>query len=127
MTSYSALNPGWSKSAYFDLYPMASLFKIITASAALENKKINPETVIEFRGKATSENPRYWEVSPKGKNNRMDVTSAMGKSINPLYGRLACDIAGKASVMECATRIGQGEHSRRTTGQSRTDVDGGGT
>ena len=106
MTSYSALNPGWSKSAYFDLYPMASLFKIITASAALENKKINPETVIEFRGKATSENPRYWEVSPKGKNNRMDVTSAMGKSINPLYGRLACDIAGKASVMECANRFG---------------------
>jgi cell division protein FtsI/penicillin-binding protein 2 len=30
----------------------------------------------------------------------------MGKSINPVYGRLACDIAGKASVMECANRFG---------------------
>jgi cell division protein FtsI/penicillin-binding protein 2 len=85
---------------------MASLFKIITASAALENRKITPETVIEFRGNSYSENPRYWEASPRGKNNRMDVTSAMGKSINPVYGRLACDIAGTASIMECANRFG---------------------
>lgn len=106
MTSYSSVDPGWSKNSYFNLYPMASLFKIITAAAALESRKINPETVIEFRGNSYSENPRYWEVSPRGKNNRMDVTSAMGKSINPVYGRLACDIAGKASVMECANRFG---------------------
>lgn len=106
MTSYSSIDPGWSKNAYFDLYPMASLFKIITASAALENRKITPETVIEFRGNSYSENPHYWEISPKGKNNRLDVTYAMGKSINPVYGRLACDIVGKASVMECANRFG---------------------
>jgi cell division protein FtsI/penicillin-binding protein 2 len=106
MTSYSSADPGWAKGAYFDLYPMASLFKIITASAALENRRITPETVIEFRGKATSENPRYWEASPKGRNNRTDVTYAMGKSINPVYGRLASDIAGKTSVMASVNRFG---------------------
>ena len=106
MTAHSSVEPGWSKNASFDLYPMASLFKIITASAALESRRITPETVIEFRGNATSENPRYWEASPKGRNNRTDVTYAMGKSINPVYGRLACDIAGKASVMECVNRFG---------------------
>jgi cell division protein FtsI/penicillin-binding protein 2 len=106
MTAHSSVEPGWSKNASFDLYPMASLFKIITASAALESRRITPETVIEFRGNATSENPRYWEASPKGRNNRTDVTYAMGKSINPVYGRLACDIAGKASVMECVDRFG---------------------
>lgn len=106
MTSYSSVDPDWSKNAYFDLYPMASLFKIITASAALENRKINPETVIEFRGNSYSENPRYWEASPRGKNNRMDVTSAMGKSINPVYGLVASDLAGKTSVMESANKFG---------------------
>jgi len=106
MTSHSAVDPGWTKNAGFDLYPMASLFKIITASAALENKRITPETIIEFRGKATSENPNYWEASPRGKNNRTDVTYAMAKSINPVYGRIACDVAGKASVMECVNRFG---------------------
>ncbi len=107
MTAHSSVDPAWSKNASFDLYPMASLFKIITASAALESRRITPETVIEFRGNATSENPRYWEASPKkGRNNRTDVTYAMGKSINPVYGRLASDIAGKASVMESVNRFG---------------------
>ncbi len=106
MTSHSSADPSWSQGSFFELYPMASLFKIIIASAALEAKKITPETVIEFRGNSYSENPRKWAATPRGKNNRMDVTFAMGKSINPVYGRLACDIVGKASVMECVNRFG---------------------
>ena len=106
MTAHSSVDPQWAQGAFFDLYPMASLFKIVTASAALENNKITPETVIEFRGNSYSENPRYWEASPKGKNNRMDVTYAMGKSINPVYGRVAADIAGKASVLESIHKFG---------------------
>lgn len=106
MTSHSSVDPQWERSAFFDLYPMASLFKIVTASAALENRRITPETMIEFRGKFTSENPRYWEASPRGRNNRQDVTYAMGKSINPVYGRVAADIAGKSSVMESVRKFG---------------------
>jgi len=106
MTSYSSIDPEWSQNSFFDLYPMASLFKIVTASAALENGKMNPDTVIEFRGNSYSENPRYWEVSPRGKNNRMDVSNAMGKSINPVYGRVAADIAGKAFVLESIHKFG---------------------
>jgi len=106
MTAHSSVDKSWPSNAFFELYPMASLFKIITASAALENKRITPETVIQFRGRAYSENPRYWEASPKGKNNSMDVTHAMGKSVNPVYGRIAGDIAGKSSVMETVRRFG---------------------
>ncbi len=106
MTAYSSVDPAWTKNSVYGLYPMASLFKIITASAALESRKITPESVIEFRGGSTSETPRYWETSPRGKNNRMDVTYAMGKSINPVYGRIAADIAGKTSVMDSVTRYG---------------------
>jgi cell division protein FtsI/penicillin-binding protein 2 len=106
MTSYSSIDPGWEKRSVFELYPMASLFKIITASAALESRKITPDSVIEFRGNSYSENPRYWDISPRGRNNRMDVTYAMGKSINPVYGRVASDIAGKTSVMESISRFG---------------------
>jgi peptidoglycan glycosyltransferase len=106
MTAYSSVDAPWARSAFFDLYPMASLFKIITASAALETKRMTPETVVEFRGRPYSENPRYWDISPKGGNNRMDVTHAMGKSINPVYGRVASDLAGKASVMDLVRRFG---------------------
>lgn len=106
MTSYSSIDPNWTKRSVYELYPMASLFKIITASAALENHKITPESVIEFRGNHYSENPRYWDISPRGRNNRMDATYAMGKSINPVYGRVASDIAGKSSVMASVSRFG---------------------
>ncbi|HIJ94969.1 MAG TPA: penicillin-binding protein [Desulfuromonadales bacterium] len=106
MTSYSARDNEWSRTSMYGLYPMASLFKIITASAALESRKITPESVVEFRGNSYSENPRYWEISPRGKNNRLDVTYALGKSINPVYGRMASEIAGKKSVMESVSRFG---------------------
>jgi penicillin-binding protein A len=106
MTAHSSVDPQWERSAVFDLYPMASLFKIVTASAALENRRITPETMVEFRGKYTSENPRYWEASPRGRNNRLDVTYAMSKSINPVYGRVAAYIAGKSSVMESVNKFG---------------------
>lgn len=106
MTAYSSIDPVWAKRSVYELYPMASLFKIITASAALENHKITPESVIEFRGNSYSENPRYWDISPRGRNNRMDATHAMGKSINPVYGRVASDIAGKTSVMASVSRFG---------------------
>ncbi|MDD2308501.1 MAG: penicillin-binding transpeptidase domain-containing protein [Desulfuromonadaceae bacterium] len=106
MTAYSSSDAGWAKHSIFELYPMASLFKIITASAALENHKITPESMIEFRGNSYSENPRYWDISPRGRNSSMNATYAMGKSINPVYGRVASDIAGKSSVMESVSRFG---------------------
>ena len=106
MTAYSSIDPAWAKRSVYELYPMASLFKIITASAALESRKITPESVIEFRGGSYSENPRYWDISTRGRNNRMDATHAMGKSINPVYGRVASDIAGKSSVMASVSNFG---------------------
>lgn len=36
----------------------------------------------------------------------MDLTTAMGKSVNPVFGRLACDVAGRDSVLRCAERFG---------------------
>ncbi len=106
MTSHSEIDPAWERKAVYDLYPMASLFKIVTASAALENKRMTPETVVEFRGRFVSENPRHWDATPRGGNNRLDVTYAMGKSVNPVFGRVAADIAGKKSLMETVGRFG---------------------
>lgn len=106
MTAYSSIDPNWAKRSPYELYPMASLFKIITATAALENHKITPDSVIEFRGNSYSENPRYWDIGARGGNNSMSATHAMGKSINPVYGRVASDIAGKTSVMESVSRFG---------------------
>lgn len=106
ITSYSSVDRRWESSAAFETYPMASLFKIVTVAAALENKRITPDTMIDFRGNAHSENPDRWMPSRKGKNNRTDVSSAMGRSINPAYGVIAADLVGKELLMESVKKFG---------------------
>lgn len=106
MVSHSAIDPNWERSAFYSPYPMASLFKIVTAAAALEQKKVSPDTVFAFRGKLTSENPRYWYVKPGKGNQQMPLAVAMGKSVNPVFGRLASDVVGRDTLLSYVERFG---------------------
>ncbi|HWI40850.1 MAG TPA: penicillin-binding transpeptidase domain-containing protein [Verrucomicrobiae bacterium] len=105
MAGHSEIDPGWESRCSFDLYPMASLFKIVTAAAAFEQRKMEPESLVAFRGKFTSENPRYWEVARKG-NQQVTLAYAMGKSINPVFGRIASDYVGRDPMMSMVSRFG---------------------
>ncbi|WP_224984665.1 penicillin-binding transpeptidase domain-containing protein [Geomonas agri] len=104
--SHSASQPGWEKGANYHLYPMASLFKIVTATAALEEKKVGPDTMFAFNGKLTSESPKYWRVRPGRGNQQMPLSLAMGKSVNPVYGRLAGEVVGRDPLLLYAGRYG---------------------
>lgn len=105
MVSHSTVDPLWHKDACNQIYPMASLFKIITASAALEQNKVSPDTVIAFNGKGTSVNPSYWE--PRGRRSpEMTLTDAMGKSVNPVFGQLASEVVGKEQLILEANKFG---------------------
>lgn len=106
LTGYSSVDPAWGRSPYFNLYPMASLFKIITAAAALEQNKVGPDTLFEYRGSSYSENPKYWNINPGRSNQSMPLSLALGKSINPVFGRLASDYVGAESIMTYAHRFG---------------------
>lgn len=105
MASHSAQDATWPGRAFYTPYPMASLFKIITAAAALEEKKISPETVMAFNGRLTSVSPSTWE--PRRRHNQeMSLTDAMGKSVNPVFGRLASDVVGRDPLLQYAGRFG---------------------
>ncbi len=110
MAASSSIDHEWEKSAYYDVYPMASLFKIITAAAALEQKKVSPETVFAFNGKLTSENPKYWFVKPRSRSQQMQLSIAMGKSVNPVFGRLASDVVGRDTLVSYTERFGFNQH-----------------
>jgi cell division protein FtsI/penicillin-binding protein 2 len=99
-------DPAWNLGAAYRLFPMASLFKMVTAAAALENSKINPSTEMAYRGKAVSENPLNWDPRPKGASHRIDMTEAMGKSINPVYGKVASDLLGKETLSTTCNNFG---------------------
>ncbi|RQW78280.1 MAG: penicillin-binding protein [Geobacter sp.] len=106
LAGHSSIDPAWEHRGTFGLYPMASLFKIVTAAAALEEKKVSADTIFAYNGRLTSVNPKYWLVKPGRHNQEMSLTMAMGKSVNPVFGRLASDVAGKDSIMLCAERFG---------------------
>ena len=106
MAAHSSVDPAWERNSFYNLYPMASLFKIITAAAALEKKQVAPDTVFAFRGKLTSENPRLWFVKPGKNNQEMPLDMAMGKSANPVFGRLASDVVGRDNIVSYAARFG---------------------
>ena len=106
LAGFSASDPAWEKRSCFGLYPMASLFKIVTATAALEANKVTPDTVFAYRGKLTSVNPKYWFVKPGRQNPEMSLSTAMGKSVNPVFGRLASDVVGRESMMTIVDRFG---------------------
>ena len=104
--SHSSLQPGWDKSAYYNLYPMASLFKIVTATAALEEKKVSPETTFAFNGRLASQSPRQWHVRNGQRSQQMSLSTAMGKSVNPVFGRLAGEVVGRDPLLLYAQRYG---------------------
>ena len=107
--AHSSAQPGWEKGACYNLYPMASLFKIVTATAALEEKKVSAETTFAFNGRLTSENPKYWRLRARG-NQQMPLSVAMGKSVNPVFGRLAGEIVGRDPLLLYAGRYGFNEN-----------------
>lgn len=106
LAGHSSLDPGWERRSWSGLYPMASLFKIITAAAALGEKKVSPDTVFAFNGGLASENPKYWQIKAGRRNQEMSLTTAMGKSVNPVFGRLASDVVGRDSIMSYVERFG---------------------
>lgn len=107
--SHSTQQPGWEKGACYNLYPMASLFKIVTATAALEEKKVSADTPFAFNGRLTSENPKYWRIKARG-NQEMSLSLAMGKSVNPVFGRLAGEVVGRDPLLLYAGRYGFNEN-----------------
>jgi cell division protein FtsI/penicillin-binding protein 2 len=106
MTSHSSLEPGWAQNAFYTPFPMASLFKIITAAAALEMKRVTPETVLSFNGRLTSENPRYWCAPTRRRGQEMSLDVAMGKSVNPVFGKLASEHVGREALLVYTDRFG---------------------
>ena len=106
LAGYSDRDRNWPERSCYELYPMASLFKIIIAAAAMEQKKVGPDSMVLFNGRSCSENPKAWYIRPGKRNQQVNLTTAMSKSMNPVFGRLASDIVGRDDMMTMATRFG---------------------
>jgi penicillin-binding protein A len=88
-------------------YPAASVFKLITATAAIDSGKATPETVLPYNGKSTS---LYKSQVLRHKDNKWTryphLTEAFAKSINPVFARLGIYQVGAQGLRDYASRFG---------------------
>ena len=89
MVEHSTREPRHNGLALRATYPAASIFKLVTASAAIEEKKVSPDTVIRYRGSPYTMNPQYWVDNRHRDRNQTTLTEALADSNNVVFSKVA--------------------------------------
>jgi cell division protein FtsI/penicillin-binding protein 2 len=94
-------NPGLSNQ-----FPAASLFKIVTAAAAIEKCGYSPQTPLTYNGASHT----LYKSQLKDVRNRYTrhttLEKAFARSVNPVFGKIGRDCLGPADLRRYADRFG---------------------
>jgi len=93
-------------------FPAASLFKIVAAAAAVEDRGMEPETPLTFRGQKYTlyKSQLKEEKAKKGKlkrnlSTKTTLREAFSDSINPVFGKIGIHYLGSDLISEYADRF----------------------
>ncbi len=89
MAEYATVPSGTERLALRATYPAASIFKLVTAAAAIEGKKAAPDTVIAYRGSPYAMGPRVWADNPKRDRIKTTLARALADSNNVVFSKVA--------------------------------------
>jgi peptidoglycan glycosyltransferase len=84
----SGKSPSIKDLEYHAGFPAASLFKVVTAAAAVEHAGIDTHSLIPFRGGTYTLNQSNYYPDPRKDRRVMSVGEALGRSCNPVFGHL---------------------------------------
>lgn len=93
-------------------YPAASLFKVVTAAAAVEHASVTPEHLVRFRGGDYTLERHNFRADPRRDNRSMTIGEAMGRSANPVFGRIALEALSPRILGSVAHDFGFNEDLR---------------
>ena len=107
LVSYNRHDPNSSHLALRGTFPAASIFKIVTAAAAIDKYNMTPNSMVSFNG---SNHTLYKRNVMSDKVNRwtreMSLREAFARSVNTFFGRLTLDRLEPADLVEYASRYG---------------------
>ena len=83
-------------------FPAASIFKLVTASALLQERKITPDTVFRFRGGIYRLGPRNWTDDPRRDRQSMTFADALAKSCNVVFAKAALHYLDSTTLLHYA-------------------------
>jgi cell division protein FtsI/penicillin-binding protein 2 len=87
-------------------FPAASIFKVVTAGAALDMDKANPNTIVPFNGSYhTLYKRNVEETKPNRWTRRMTLREAFGRSVNVFFGKLGLFYIGPQDLLDYAERF----------------------
>ncbi len=87
-------------------YPAASIFKIVTAAAAVETRGYTPATPLYFNGGKYTLYKRQLKESRNKYTTRVSFASAFAESINPVFGKIGANALGGSLLKQYAEAFG---------------------
>ncbi len=107
MTSYSKNPSDLGNLNLRATYPAASVFKLITAAAALDRGLVEPESVMPFNGKSTSlYKKQVFKLVQNKWTRKPTLRKAFAQSMNPVFARLGVFSVGAESLNSYASDFG---------------------
>ncbi len=86
-------------------FPAASLFKIVSAAAALESAGFTPEKTVAYQGRKYTLYKEQLKEKTGRYASRLSFRKAFASSINPVFGRLGIYHLGQEVMNEYASRF----------------------
>lgn len=87
-------------------FPAASLFKVVTTSAALEKGLVSATSEINFRGGTYTLSRANYSPNARLDRNSMTLTEALGRSCNPVFARVALQYLSAPLLRHYASSFG---------------------
>ena len=87
-------------------FPSASVFKVVTAAAAIEEQKANPYTLIPYSGRDHTLYKSQLKDRVGGWRRISSLKDAFAKSINTVFGRIGVFSVGKEPLKTFSSKYG---------------------
>jgi len=105
MVGFDRINPA-NNPCLDSVFPAASIFKIITAAAAVEKYGLNPGSSLSFTGgKHTLYKSQLTDKYTKYTQN-ITLRDSFAQSVNPVFGKIGAQLLGKTAIEHYAAAFG---------------------
>lgn len=106
MSSYQHRGEKLGNLALRTTFPAASVFKVVTASAAIDQRKVNADTKFSFSGgKHTLYKRNVFSTTVAHWSREISIREAFAKSINSIFGKIGVFEVGPQILREYARRF----------------------
>jgi cell division protein FtsI/penicillin-binding protein 2 len=104
MVGYDKTDP--SNNPCLDNFPAASVFKIVTAAAAVEKCGFNSDSTLEFNGRKHTLYKSQLKNRTNKYTNHISFRKSFAQSVNPVFGKIGAHQLGKQELEKYARAFG---------------------